>query len=212
MSSRDRLFILGASDVVWPYPAKNHWTDLLSHHYTITKFAKSGYSNIEIIQQIAHLPPFKQGDRLLVVFVSPKTPLFVWGKFTKPPHLYHTRLFEIVQDKSRIPAIKSIYNQLRSEGMFEGEDTENMFYSRMKEFLKEYRPIFTTHQWDWADSLDYIEYGKFTSFRTETSQHNMDQHLGVQGNRDFYKFILEKLDSSLSPVLHDFLNQKKQLI
>lgn len=191
----NRLFIIGSSSVIWPYPKMNHWVDLLKQHYDVTVFGKLGLSNIDIIQQIGLLPSFKEGDRLVVVLVSPRLPLFVWGKFDKPMMDSFDNLYKIISDKDRIPTIKKLYKEIDKEKL----SIEYSFLKKQKELLKKYNPIFTTTHWDWADDLDFIEYEKFTSFDTETNGNLKDNHLGIEGNKDFYRFLLNRLDSSVVP-------------
>lgn len=191
----NRLFIIGSSSVIWPYPKMNHWVDLLKQHYDVTVFGKLGLSNIDIIQQIGLLPSFKEGDRLVVVLVSPRLPLFVWGKFDKPMMDSFDNLYKIISDKDRIPTIKKLYKEIDKEKL----SIEYSFLKKQKELLKKYSPIFTTTHWDWADDLDFIEYEKFTSFDTETNGNLKDNHLGIEGNKDFYRFLLNRLDSSIVP-------------
>ena len=62
-----RLFILGSSSVLWPYPETNNWVNLLKQHYDVRVIGKLGLSNIDIIQQIGLLPDFEDGDRLITV-------------------------------------------------------------------------------------------------------------------------------------------------
>lgn len=191
----NRLFIIGSSSVIWPYPKMNHWVDLLKQHYDVTVFGKLGLSNIDIIQQIGLLPSFKEGDRLVVVLVSPRLPLFVWGEFDKPMMDSFDNLYKIISDKDRIPTIKKLYKEIDKEKL----SIEYSFLKKQKELLKKYNPIFTTTHWDWADDLDFIEYEKFTSFDTETNGNLKDNHLGIDGNKDFYRFLLNRLDSSVVP-------------
>ena len=195
----NRLFILGASCVVWPWPTINHWVDLLKQHYDVTVFGKLGFSNIDIIQQVGLLPSFREGDRIIMALVSPRLPLFVWGTFDKPMIDSFDNLFKIVSDKDRIPTIKKLYKEINKEQL----SIEYSFLKKQKELLKKYNPIFTTTQWGWADGSDFIEYEKFTSFNAETGGKSKDGHLGIDGNKGFYRFLLNKLDSTITPIYQD---------
>lgn len=193
----NRLFILGASDVKWPEPKINNWVKLLNQHYDVTVFGEHAYSNIDIMMQVGELPTYKDGDRLIFVFVRPKVPLYLWGEFKHSIEKSPNDLSLIIKDKSRYPFVKKIFKEIKDNGFYNG--MEYRFYKKMKELLFEYNPIFTTIDYPWADKYDFIQYEKFTSFEHETNRRMRDNHLGLEGNKDFYRYLLNRLGDGFNP-------------
>lgn len=196
---KNNLYVCGDSFVDWDLP-EVHWVDYLSNHYNVIKLGKYGSDNHSILYQMGLIDEYKDGDRIVVVFTAP-------GRF--PRRYFGER--EINHDVKFISwewyKNKNFAKQLmelrlsETESWLNGErDSEIKFLKKIKNFYKDFKPIFVTWNDDfYKKTEDFVNLIKVTSIADEGGDKN-DWHPGWRGCYDFYK------------KLHDLLEIKEDIV
>lgn len=204
---KSRLFICGDSWVDWIRPHKElHWTSLLKNHYEVHKLGVMNMDNTSIIQQLGQIPPYQEGDRVIIVFTEPQRinrryyikdlkklnswldyPLKTWAypdEYTIDRELMETKLWD--------------------KGM---RGDEIKFYQKMKELLGDYKPVFVTWSFHFHKlTKDFVDLIQVSSV-TDEGIAKEDGHPGIIGSYDFYQQVLFKLDPNIKKI--DFKGDKQ---
>lgn len=196
---KSNIYICGDSFVDWHLP-EFHWMDYLSNHYNVIKLGKFGSDNHSIIYQTGNIPDFIDGDRLIVVFTAPgRFPRRYFGEREINHNIKYLN-WEWYKDKSfakRLLELRISETQNWLEG---NRDAEILFIKKLKQFYKEFNPIFVTWNTDFYEKTkDFVELIQVTSIADEGGDMN-DWHPGWIGCYDFYKKI------------HTMLNIKEPLV
>lgn len=190
---KPRLFCFGDSFVDWDIPTY-HWTYYLSNHYKVHKFGKCGADNYSILFQMAFLPKFEAGDRILIVFSDP-------GRIP-------TRFYANDKLINRLDLLK--YDE--SERWVNGErDIEIKFLKNLQLWLQNYNPIFVTwSEYFYKPTSDFVSLIQVTSNWEEGTGKKEDFHPGPKGCYDMYKKLHSLLN--ISEPFVDFKIEDKNLL
>lgn len=186
------IYICGDSFVDWDLPDV-HWLDYLSNHYDVIKLGKYGSDNHSIIYQTGNIPEYKKGDRIVIVFTAPgRFPRRYFGD-REINHNVKYLSWEWYKDKTfakKLLELRVIETQNWINGV---RDSEILFIKKLKNFYKDYNPIFVTWNEDFYEKTkDFVELIKVTSIADEGGDIN-DWHPGWIGCWEFYKKLHELL-------------------
>lgn len=180
------IYICGDSFVDWDLP-ETHWIDYLSNHYNVVKLGKYGSDNHSIVYQTGRITQYKNGDRLVIVFTAPgRFPRRYFGE-REINHNVKYLNWEWYKDKSFAKKLLEVRFS-ETENWLNGiRNDEILFLKKLKEFYKEYKPIFLT----WNDDFykmtsDFVDLIKVTSIADEGGDKD-DWHPGWKGCYNFYK-------------------------
>lgn len=207
---KPRLFFFGDSFVQWEKPIKNHWTERFEEEYEVYRLGCSGASNQGICSQIALLPPYREGDRLVVVLTEP-TRLPLWM------HTDEDGNFDGNSYSNKI--IKKNLNEFLKYFMFRMSELLNFFKNSNKfltmenpiqlynlfgflyKNLKKYKPIYVT----WSDELIKLKLlgdllylipkESYTTISQEEKNSINDNHPGVEGGKVWYNQVKYLMDN-----------------
>lgn len=206
---KPNIFVCGDSFVDWHLP-EIHWTDYLSNHYNVIKLGKYGSDNHSIIYQTGQIPEYQNGDRLLIVFTAPgRFPRRYFGERETNHNIKYLN-WEWYKDKSFAKKLLDI-RITETEHWLNGErNNEIYFLKKLKEFYKQYQPIFLTWNSDFYKmTSDFVELIQVTSIADEGGD-KIDWHPGLKGCYEFYKKIHKLLN--LNDEICKFEHHQNKLI
>jgi hypothetical protein len=215
-NSKPRLFFFGDSFIQWHLPNPGHWTERFSDEYEVYRLGSSGASNEAILTQFGILPPFRQGDRIVVCLTEPSR-LSKW--------IYLESYTDWVQNKEALKDSTykerdftySVYKirerkyELLNENVDSGRhprhhtyidnpiQTLNMFGFLYKT-LQHYKPVYLT----WCPEMVEMEpishlvtrisNKDYTNLGQEFNIAEGDYHPGLEGGKVWYKRVKELLE------------------
>ena len=182
---KPNVYICGDSFVDWDLP-QTHWVDYLSNHYNIIKLGKYGSDNHSIIYQTGRISEYKEGDRLIIVFTAPgRFPRRYFGE-RSINHTIKYLNWEWYKDKQFAKKLMDI-RLSETEHWLSGERIDEIhFLKKLKEFYKQFKPIFVTWNTDFHKmTSDFVELIEVTSIADEGGD-PIDWHPGWKGCYDFY--------------------------
>lgn len=173
-----------------------HWTDYLTDYYDVYNFSEGGCCNEDIIHQLGFLPEYKEGDRLIIMFTSPSR--FQWMVNEKRKTLINGLYW-----KSKLSDIeREVYDNqfIMREELWEISDerkNEKQFINNLQYIYKQYKPILTSWNKTMSDNVENIveitPHKNFVTISYESGGKYDDNHLGVTGNYEMFKFMSNKL-------------------
>jgi len=183
---KPNIYICGDSFVDWDLP-KTHWIDYLSNHYNVIKLGKYGSDNHSIVYQTGRIPNYQKGDRLIMVFTSPgRFPRRYFGE-RSTNHTIKYLNWEWYKDKQFAKKLLDVRLSETEYWLSGTRNDEILFLKKLKEFYKQYQPIFVTWNTDFYKmTSDFVELIQVTSIADEGGDPN-DWHPGWIGCYEFYK-------------------------
>lgn len=182
-----------------------HWIDHISNYYEVYSYGVGAATNEQIIFQLANLPEYKKGDRMIMIFTTPHR--FNWffnkRKYSILPHGSSTKnLFS--GDEKILNFIENQFVEKYNWWSDEKIDKDEIkLINKIPILYKQWNPIMVTWTSDFSNfvtSVELIDFAnyKLTNIFEESEEFIRDNHLGAIGNFELFKYFAKKLDLDIS--------------
>jgi len=196
---KPRLFICGDSFVDWDIPT-HHWTDYLKEHYDVIILGERGSDNIAIMLQLGNLPPYKDGDRIIIYWTDPARIQKLYLGELKSKRNGRWWDYSYLFEQDRIPTLQKMKVDRTIGWETDGLGNEVKFIKKLKDLLSQYKPIYVTwNSFFHEHTKEVTELIQVSSLDDEVGNGETegDWHPGEQGCYDIYKILLKKLGNEL---------------
>ena len=182
-----------------------HWTDYMAQFYEVINYAEGGISIDDIIHQFGYLNEFKDGDRMLIIFPNPERLQWFYNNYRGIANANAPWLNDIPKTDRKL-----LLEQLvaRHEAWYEQglRNNEIRLLNKLPLFFKKYNPVLLS--WDselvaTTTSLTLIPVHSSTNYKTiwdESGGKYVDDHMGIRGNWEVFKFIGNELEIDTSKI------------
>jgi hypothetical protein len=212
---KPRLFFFGDSFIQWNLPNPGHWTERFCNEYDVYRLGSSGASNEAILTQLGVLPPFRDGDRIVVSLTEPSR-LSKWMYLEEYPNWVKNKDILIQGNYEERDFTYSIYRvrerkyellnenvnflvQPRHSYIDNPIQTLNMFGFLYKA-LQHYKPVYIT----WCPEMVKMEpishiitrisFKDYTDIGQESNSNVEDYHPGLEGGKVWHKRVKKLLE------------------
>jgi hypothetical protein len=187
------------------YSQFGHWTNHMENFFEVQNFAEGASSIENTIYQLGNLPEYKKGDRIIIIFGSP-------GRFS---WISDNKDIRYTIGRRGYPKILQEQYIKRYEYWIRTNNNQKKFIKKLESLLSQYNPIITSWNEDFSSVFKFtyhLSWPELTHIKHESNGECNDNHLGILGNYELFKYFMNKLKINTKGYDYDIKSYKQELL